>query len=141
VTAGERPQVFGDDYPTADGSCVRDYVHVVDLADAHITAARVLDEGGECAPAYNVGRGEGSSVFEVLGAIRSVTGIDFENDVQPRRAGDPAQIVGSADLIAKDFDWRAELGLEEMVSSAWAAWQHQLELHGGPPPDGGFALT
>ncbi|MGK2877406.1 MAG: UDP-glucose 4-epimerase GalE [Solirubrobacterales bacterium] len=141
VTAGEKPVVFGDDYPTPDGSCVRDYVHVVDLADAHVTAARVLDEGGSVAPAYNVGRGEGSSVFEVLSAISSVIGIDFENDIQPRRPGDPAQIVGSADLIARDLDWRAKFDLQEMVSSAWAAWQHQLELHGGPPPDGGFGLT
>ncbi|MBJ7353297.1 MAG: UDP-glucose 4-epimerase GalE [Thermoleophilaceae bacterium] len=140
VTAGEQPVVFGDGYPTPDGSCVRDYVHVVDLADAHVTAARLLDEGGNCAPAYNVGRGEGSSVFEVLDAIRSVTGIDFENDVQPRRPGDPARIVGSAELIARDMDWRAEFGLDAMASSAWAAWQRQLELYGGPPPDGGFGL-
>jgi UDP-glucose 4-epimerase len=141
ITAGERPLVFGDDYATEDGSCVRDYVHVVDVADAHVTAARALEGTAECAPAYNVGRGEGSSVFEVLGTIRSVTGIDFENDVRPRRPGDAARIVGSADLIARDFDWRAQLGLDEMVSSAWAAWQRQLELHGGAPADGGFGLT
>jgi UDP-glucose 4-epimerase len=141
VTAGEQPVVYGNDYPTIDGSCVRDYVHVVDVADAHVTAARVLDEDGACAPAYNIGRGEGSSVFEVLSAIRSVTGINFGNDVQPRRPGDPAQIVGSADLIAKDFNWRAKFDLDEMASSAWAAWQSQLELHGGPPPDGGFGLS
>lgn len=141
VTAGERPVVFGDDYPTPDGSCVRDYVHVVDLADAHVTAARVLDQGGECAPVYNVGRGEGSSVFEVLDAIRKVTGIEFENDVQARRPGDPARIVGSTDLIAKDFNWHAKFGLDAMAASAWGAWQKQLELYGGPPPDGGFGLT
>jgi UDP-glucose 4-epimerase len=140
ITAGEQPVVFGDDYPTPDGSCVRDYVHVVDLADAHVTAANKLDQGGEVAPAYNVGRGEGSSVFEVLESIRSVTGINFENDIQPRRAGDPARIVGSADLIAKDFDWRAKFGLDEMASSAWAAWEKQLELYGGPPDDGGYGL-
>jgi UDP-glucose 4-epimerase len=141
ITSGQRPVVNGVDYPTRDGSCIRDYVHVVDLADAHVTAARVLDAGDHCASAYNVGRGEGSSVIEVLDEIRSATGIDFENDVQARRPGDPARIVGSVDRIAADFDWRAELGLREMVSSAWAAWQFQLEHFGGPPADGGFALT
>ena len=141
VTAGEQPVVFGNDYPTPDGSCVRDFVHVVDVADAHVTAARVLESGAQCAPAYNVGRGEGSSVLEVLEMIRSVTGINFAIDIQPRRAGDAARIVGAADLIARDFDWHAKHELGEMVQSAWAAWQRQLELHGGPPPDGGFGLT
>lgn len=140
ITSGERPVVNGGDYPTKDGSCVRDYVHVVDLADAHVVAAQRLDAGESCAPIYNVGRGEGSSVFEVLGSIREASGIDFEHDVIARRPGDPAQIVGSAAAISKDFDWQTRFDLPAMTQSAWAAWQHQLELYGGPPSDGGFGL-
>lgn len=141
LSAGERPVVFGTDYPTPDGSCVRDYVHVVDLADAHLVAARRLDEGLPTAPAYNVGRGEGSSVLEVLGAIRRVTGIDREPEVRERRPGDPARIVGAVDRIAADFGWRARYDLDDMIESAWEAWQHQMRVHGGPPPDGGRLLT
>ncbi len=137
ISAGVRPMLNGTDYPTADGTCVRDYVHVTDLAEAHVQAARHLDAGGECAPAYNVGRGEGSSVREVFDTMRRVTGIDFEVDVVPRRPGDPARIVGAVDLIAAELGWRAQHGLEDMVASAWAAWQHQLAAHGGAPADGG----
>jgi UDP-glucose 4-epimerase len=140
ITGGERPVVNGNDYPTPDGSCVRDYVHVVDLADAHVTAAKRLDAGEHCAPAYNVGRGTGSSVFEVLDSIRSATGIDFEHDITARRPGDPAQIVGSAKRIETDFSWQTRFDLEAMTQSAWAAWQHQLELYGGAPPDGAYGL-
>lgn len=134
LSAGERPLVFGDDYPTPDGSCVRDYVHVADLADAHVRAAQALmARGSDCAPAYNVGRGEGFSVIEVLDAIRRATGIDFEHELRPRRPGDPARIVGATDLIERDLQWRARFELAEMATSAWAAWQRQLELFGGPP--------
>lgn len=139
ISAGEKPLVFGDDYPTPDGSCIRDYVHVVDVAEAHVRAAKLLGDGRTLAPAYNIGRGEGSSVFEVLGAIRAATGIDFEHEVRPRRAGDPARIVGSTEQIERDFDWSARFDLAQMASSAWAAWQKQLELYGGPPADGARA--
>lgn len=141
LSAGERPLVFGDDYPTADGSCVRDYVHVVDLAEAHVRAAEALSGDGPVAPAYNVGRGEGYSVLEVLDAIRAATGDDFEHEVRARRPGDPARIVGSTELIERDLGWQARFDLAEMAKSAWSAWQHQLELWGGPPPGGGYALT
>ncbi len=137
LSAGERPVVNGTDYPTPDGSCVRDYVHVVDLADAHVAAARRLDEGLPTGDVYNVGRGEGSSVLEVLGAIRRVTGIDREPELRERRPGDPARIVGAVDRITADFGWRARHDLDDMIESAWAAWQHQMAAHGGPPPDGG----
>lgn len=137
LSAGERPVVFGTDYPTPDGSCVRDYVHVVDLADAHVAAARRLDEGLPTAPVYNVGRGEGASVLEVLGAIRRITGIEFAPDLRERRPGDPARIVGAVDRITADFGWHARFDLDDMIESAWAAWQHQMRTHGGPPPDGG----
>ena len=123
LTRGERPVVNGIDYPTPDGSCVRDYVHVSDVAEAHVIAARRLDEGEPCADAYNIGRGEGSSVLEVLAAMRRGTGIDLEPQVAPRRPGDPARIVGAVDRIAADFGWRASRDLDDMVASAWAAWQ------------------
>jgi UDP-glucose 4-epimerase len=122
---GERPTVNGVDYPTPDGSCVRDYIHVVDLAEAHVVAAQRLDAGEPCGPAYNIGRGEGSSVLQVLGAMRRVTGIDLEPRVMPRRPGDPARVVGSVARIGHDLGWHATRDLDDMVASAWAAWQHQ----------------
>jgi UDP-glucose 4-epimerase len=137
MSRGEAPVVFGDDYPTPDGSCIRDYIHVVDLADAHLRAALHLDGDAPVAPAYNVGRGVGSSVLEVLGAMRRVTGIDLPPEIRGRRPGDPARIVGAVDRIAADLGWHARRDLDEMVASAWAAWQHQLAVHGGPPADGG----
>jgi UDP-glucose 4-epimerase len=136
LSRGESPLVFGTDYDTPDGSCVRDYVHVADLADAHVAVAKHLEAGRPAAPAYNVGRGEGSSVLEVVGTILRNTGYDVEPELRDRRPGDPARIVGAVDRIAADLDWHAQYDLEDMVSSAWAAWQHQLEAHGGPPPDG-----
>lgn len=121
VAEGRRPAVFGTDYPTRDGSCIRDYVHVVDLADAHVAAASRLDDGLPCGQAYNVGRGEGVSVLEIMDTVRRVTGIDFEPERHERRPGDPARIVGSTARIERDFGWRATHGLDEMVASAWAA--------------------
>lgn len=124
LVAGTPPTVFGTDYPTRDGTCIRDYVHVADLADAHVVAAQRLDAGEPCAPVYNVGRGEGVTVLEILDAARRVTGIDLEPDLQPRRPGDPSRIIGSAELIERDFGWRATRDLDDMVASAWAAWEH-----------------
>ena len=120
--AGRNPQLFGDDYDTRDGSCVRDYIHVVDLADAHAAAAGRLDEAptGEV---YNVGRGEGVTVKEVFATVREVTGIDFEVDVMGRRAGDPAAYFADPTKIGKDLGWTARHDLADMVSSAWEAWQ------------------
>ena len=122
LRAGRNPQLFGDDYPTRDGSCVRDYIHVVDLAEAHAAAARRLDEGplGEV---YNVGRGEGITVREVFDTVRAVTGLDFAVDVVGRRAGDAPAYFADASKIGKELGWTARLDLEEMVRSAWEAWQ------------------
>jgi UDP-glucose 4-epimerase len=138
LSRGEAPIVNGDDYPTPDGTCVRDYIHVVDLADAHLRAAQHLESDLPVREAYNVGRGVGSSVLEVIGAMRRVTGrTDLEPEIRPRRPGDPARIVGAVDRIAEDLGWHARLDLDDMVESAWEAWQHQLAVHGGAPADGG----
>ncbi len=122
LSAGRNPQLFGDDYDTRDGSCIRDYIHVVDLADAHAVAARRLDEGplGEV---YNVGRGEGVTVKEVFKTVRGVTGIDFEVEVAGRRAGDPAAYFADATKIGNQLGWRASRDLEDMVRTAWEGWQ------------------
>jgi UDP-glucose 4-epimerase len=119
---GEPPQVFGDDYPTPDGSCVRDYIHVSDLADAHVVAAEWLD-GDNASGTYNIGRGEGASVFEVLAVVREVTGIDVEPRVVARRPGDPARLVASPERVERDLGWRARRDLRDMVESAWQGWR------------------
>jgi UDP-glucose 4-epimerase len=122
LTAGENPQLFGDDYPTRDGSCVRDYIHVVDLAEAHAAAAKRLDDGpvGEV---YNVGRGEGVTVKEVLATMREVTGVDFAVDVVARRPGDAPSYFADATKIREQLGWTARLDLRDMVDSAWQAWR------------------
>jgi UDP-glucose 4-epimerase len=124
LTEGRNPQLFGDDYDTRDGSCIRDYIHVVDLAEAHAAAAARLDEApiGEV---FNVGRGEGVTVSEVFATVREVTGIDFTVDVVGRRAGDPAAYFADATKIGKELDWTARLDLTDMVRSAWEAWQQR----------------
>ena len=126
LSQGRNPQVFGDDYPTPDGSCIRDYIHVTDLADAHVAAVDLVEKkpaGTNVGAIFNVGRGEGVSVKEVIDAVREVTGQDFDVDVVGRRAGDPAQLVASADKITAELGWSARFDLADMVSSAWTAWQ------------------
>jgi UDP-glucose 4-epimerase len=114
--------VYGADYPTPDGTCVRDYVDVEDVADAHVRAVEAL-ECRQTVASYNVGGGRGSSVLEVLEAIRNVTDLRFAHEVHPRRPGDPARIVGRVDRIADDLGWFAKRDLESMMRSAWAADQ------------------
>jgi len=123
LLAGRTPQINGDDYDTPDGTCVRDYVHVSDLADAHLVAARRLAAGDTLEAVYNLGSGDGSSVRQIMDAVRDVTGIDFTPVVAPRRPGDPARIVASGDLAARDLDWRMRHDLRDMVASAWRARQ------------------
>ncbi len=122
ITTGRNPQVFGDDYPTRDGTCIRDYIHVADLAEAHVAAARALDESpmGEV---FNIGRGEGVTVKEVLDVARRVTGIEFDYDIVGRRAGDPAAYFADPDKAEGHLGWRAKRDLEDMVRSAWEGWQ------------------
>ncbi|MFD4422730.1 UDP-glucose 4-epimerase GalE [Agromyces sp. NPDC058484] len=118
---GRTPRINGDDYPTPDGTCVRDYIHVADLAAAHVVAARRLDAGDAIEPVYNLGSGDGVSVGEIMRAVAAVTEIDFTPEVGPRRAGDPARIVASGELAARDLDWRMRHSLAQMVESAWEA--------------------
>jgi UDP-glucose 4-epimerase len=122
LQAGERPRVFGGDYPTPDGTCVRDYVHVSDIADAHLAAARALEDGRPGAT-YNIGRGEGSSVLDVLQVVQQVTGLDTTPHVVDRRPGDPARIVASVDRIRAGLGFQARHDLRSMVESAWAGWR------------------
>ena len=119
---GRRPQIFGDDYPTPDGTCIRDYIHVADLASAHVAAAARC-ESGQAADAYNVGRGVGSSVREVMDAVSATLGRDVAPEVVARRPGDPPATFASTEHIATDLGWRASRDLPAMVESAWSAWQ------------------
>lgn len=118
---GETPHINGDDYPTPDGTCVRDYIHVTDLSLAHVAAAVRLAANEPVEPVYNLGSGDGTSVRQIMTAIRDVTGIDFEPTIKPRRPGDPARIVASGDLAKRDLDWQMRHSLREMVASAWEA--------------------
>jgi UDP-glucose 4-epimerase len=123
LVAGRTPRINGDDYPTPDGTCVRDYVHVADLALAHVAAARRLEAGESVEPVYNLGSGQGTSVRQIMDTAAAVTGIDFTPEIHDRRPGDPARIVADGQLAARDLDWRMRHSLEEMVSSAWSARQ------------------
>ncbi len=120
---GRTPRINGDDYPTPDGTCVRDYIHVADLAAAHVLAAEKLDAGVTLRPVYNLGSGDGVSVAQIMTAMARVTGIGFEPVVGPRRPGDPARIVASGDLAHADLDWTMRHSLDEMVATAWTARQ------------------
>jgi len=118
---GDNPIVFGDDYPTPDGSCIRDYVHVGDLARAHLMAVDYLDADTREYATFNVGSGSGASVIEVLDALKSASKIDFVPEIKSRRAGDPPRLVADTTRIEKVFGFKAEHDLEQIVSSAWDA--------------------
>ena len=115
------PEIFGNDYGTPDGTCIRDYIHVADLAKAHVGAARRMDSGNTIEPAYNLGSGTGTSVAEMMSAVSRVTGIDFSPEVGPRRAGDPARVVASGEKASRDIDWAMTHSLEGMIRSAFDA--------------------
>jgi UDP-glucose 4-epimerase len=128
LVAGDVPFVNGDDYPTPDGTCVRDYVHVTDLAMSHVTAAAALDADQPLQPVYNLGSGSGLSVRQIMDAVARVTRIAFTPEVRPRRPGDPARIVATGDLAARDLDWKMRHTVDEMVASAWSARQAALRI-------------
>ncbi|MBT4949508.1 MAG: UDP-glucose 4-epimerase GalE [Candidatus Nanopelagicales bacterium] len=119
---GGRPRIFGADYPTPDGTCIRDYIHVVDLAGAHVAAVKKC-ETGRANLAINVGRGSGVSVQEVMDSISRVIGRDINPEVVGRRAGDPPASFADVKLSETELAWSAERDLHDMVSSAWSAWQ------------------
>jgi UDP-glucose 4-epimerase len=117
ATEGRPVQIFGDDYPTPDGTCVRDYIHVTDLADAHLRALGAARPGEH--RIYNLGNGAGFSVREVIEVCREVTGIDVAAEVGPRRPGDPAVLVASSVKIQSELGWQASRDLRAMAADAW----------------------
>jgi UDP-glucose 4-epimerase len=126
LVAGKTPYINGDDYPTRDGTCVRDYIHVSDLAVSHVAAAKALDDRRALQPVYNLGSGSGLSVREIMEAVARVTGIEFTPDIHPRRPGDPAQIVATGEAAARDLAWDMRHTVDQMVASAWEARQAAL---------------
>lgn len=116
----EKVSVFGEDYPTKDGTCVRDYIHVTDLAQAHLLALEYLLKGGE-SDVFNLGNGMGFTVKEVIDTARKVTGHAIPAEIAPRRAGDPAQLVASSEKAKSVLGWKPRYaGLETIISTAWA---------------------
>ena len=119
---GESPVIYGDGYPTADGTCVRDFIHVADLADAHRRTLEALEDGSVRGfEVFNVGTGRGASVRQVVDRLIELSGLDVKPVVLGRRPGDPAAVVACADLIQERLGWRASSGLTEILESAWAA--------------------
>jgi UDP-glucose 4-epimerase len=123
IDRGEQPVVFGDDYDTPDGSCIRDYVHVQDLADAHIAAIDLVENSVPGFRAINIGTGFGASVFEVIDMISEVTGHSLEPRVVDRRQGDPASLVADVCKAKEVLSWESKYDLRDIVTSAWVAWQ------------------
>ena len=124
VAAGQRDHItiFGDDYDTPDGTCIRDYIHVLDLAEAHVLALRALEQGNRV---YNLGNGEGFSVRQVIETARAGTGEAIPEQMGQRRAGDPARLVASSDRIRQELGWAPRFAdLEQIIDSAWH-WRQQ----------------
>jgi len=120
ATTGEPLSIFGDDYPTPDGTCIRDFVHVTDLAEAHVAGLRLLEAGGPSA-SYNLGMGDGVSVREVVATVARVTGRDVPFVIAPRRPGDPSRLVASNAKARAELGWAPRHGsLEDIVATAWA---------------------
>ena len=126
VAGNGRPlTVFGEDYPTADGTCIRDYIHVADLAEAHVAALRAL-LGGADSNAYNLGTGNGFTVRQVIEAVEQATGRMVPHGIGPRRTGDPAALVADPSAANRDLDWRPAMSdLDSIVATAWA-WHQKM---------------
>ncbi|MGW0757661.1 UDP-glucose 4-epimerase GalE [Streptomyces sp. NPDC002814] len=128
LTENAPPRIFGDDYLTPDGTCIRDYIHVMDLAEAHVATARALQSSPGRNLTLNIGRGEGVSVREMIDLINAATGYNLPPTVTPRRPGDPARVVASAARITTELGWKAKHDVHDMVTSAWEGW---VRLHPG----------
>jgi UDP-glucose 4-epimerase len=123
LTAGKAPRIFGDDYPTPDGTTIRDYIHVADIASAHVAAARHLASGADARHVLNVGTGRGSSTREIVETILEVSGYtELTPEVQARRPGDPAVSIASAERITRVLGWSAQHDMRATVADAWEGW-------------------
>jgi len=120
LKSGKIPEIYGDDYTTRDGTCIRDYIHVADLAEAHLMALEVLNDR-KVAMSLNVGSGTGYTVKEVMEQIKKSSRIDFIPNIRPRRAGDPETLIANIESIKKELGWHPRLGLAEMIESSWLA--------------------
>ncbi len=130
LTEGGQPKVFGDGYDTPDGTCIRDYVHVLDLADAHLATLDYLESDERPHTIFNVGTGVGASVLEVIRQIAATTGYAVDPAIVEPRVGDPARLVADVGRIEAILGWTADKTLADMVSSAWEGWE---SAHGQPP--------
>jgi UDP-glucose 4-epimerase len=117
---GKRPEIYGSDYPTPDGTCIRDYIHVHDLAKAHVAALKKAESGFTSA-VYNVGSGKGYSVREMMNQISQTLGKDINPQESPARAGDSPKLLASIKKIENELGWRPTATLKEMIDSSWAA--------------------
>jgi len=124
----EKITVFGDDYPTPDGSAIRDYIHVVDLAKAHVAAIKRMEErkSADRYEVFNIGTGKGFSVLEIIKSFEAATGVKLNYEIGPRRAGDIEQVWGDVTKSEKELGWKAELGINDMMRSAWK-WEVYLK--------------
>ncbi|MBP3774797.1 MAG: GDP-mannose 4,6-dehydratase, partial [Bacteroidaceae bacterium] len=127
----EQLSVFGDDYNTPDGSCIRDYIYIVDLAKAHVCAVKHILEGKqpEAVDVFNVGTGKGNSVLELINTFEKSTGVKLNYKIAPRRAGDIEQVWGNVDKANRVLGWKAQYSLEDALASAWK-WQLKLREDG-----------
>lgn len=128
----EKLTVHGNDYPTPDGTCIRDYIHVVDLAKAHLKALKRLESNSSCSQyeVFNVGTGRGASVLEVVKTFISANGVDVDYEIGNRREGDVIQIFADTSLAEKELNWKAELTLEDALRSAWN-WERNFRAING----------
>jgi UDP-glucose 4-epimerase len=128
IQSGKPATIFGEDYPTPDGTCIRDYIHVNDLAQAHILALEALAKGAPT-DSFNVGTGEGNSVREVLAAVEAVTGRQVPHTVGPRRPGDPPRLVANGDKVRRALGWKPEYtDLRKNVATAWNFVEKKMQV-------------
>ncbi len=125
----EKLSVFGGDYPTKDGSCIRDYIHVTDLADAHILAMEYMLKNN-CSDAFNLGSGGGYSNFEILETAKRVTGRAIPSSVEPRRAGDPPVLIATSEKAERVLGWKRNFGIEDIIATAWKWHEGHPEGYG-----------